>query len=130
LLAVIVAWLYMDRVLGPWEQYVNVDAGTLKANLGDLYSPWFGTRALLLHHQNPYGLSQTQDIQRAFYGHPIVQKYDDSKAIIDEQRFAYPVYVVFLLAPTIHLSFEALHAWAPVILAALVALAVWLWLQV
>ena len=49
LLAAITAWLYMTRILAPWEYYYNVEAGTMKAVPGDLYSPWMGARALLLH---------------------------------------------------------------------------------
>jgi len=37
------------------------------------------------------------------------------------------VYVVFLLAPTLHVDFGELQAWAPIILGALVAITVWLW---
>jgi hypothetical protein len=130
LLAAITARLYMNRVLGPWEHYVHVEAGTMKAALGDLYSPWAGTRALLLEGRNPYGPGVTHEIQLAFYGHDVVQQYSPGTTIVDEQRFAYPVYVVFLLAPTIHVGFEAVQAWAPIVLIVLIAASVWLWLPV
>ena len=129
LLAVSIAWLYMTRVLVPWEQYFNVEAGTMKAALGDLYSPWFGTRALLLGRKNPYGQEVTHDIQMAFYGHDIVQAHQPGVRVIDEQRFAYPVYVVFLLAPVARVGFDRVQEAAPVILAVLVALSVWLWMR-
>ena len=108
--------IYMHRVLGPWEYYKNVSHGTMKAALGDLYSPWMGTRAVLLEHRNPYGPEVTREIQMAFYGHPIVQNYDDPAKVVDEQRFVYPVYVVLLLAPIAHVEFATLHAWAPLVL--------------
>ncbi len=129
-LAAVVAWLYMHRVLLPWEQYVNVEGGTMKALMGDLYSPWFGARALLVEGKNPYGPEVTREIQTAFYGHTIQQTYADPTAIIDEQRFAYPVYVVFLLAPAAHLGFDTVRAWAPFVLALFVAASVQLWLSV
>jgi hypothetical protein len=67
----------------------------------------------------------------AFYGRPIEQTYDKpASEIIDEQRFAYPLYVVLLLAPTVHADFAQLQAWAPVFLAVLLAIGVWMWLGV
>jgi hypothetical protein len=131
LLACAVSWLYTARVLGPWEHYVNVEHGNLKNQMGDLYSPWMGTRELLLRGSNPYGPEVTHEIQMAFYGHPIDQKYGEPGAnVINEQRFAYPVYVVFLLAPTVHADFQSLQAWAAAILALLTALGVILWMDV
>jgi hypothetical protein len=99
--------------------------------MGDLYPRWVGTRELLLNRRNPYGKEVSQQIQIAFYGHAIEQTYDKPEsAIIDEQRFVYPLYVVLLLAPTIHTDFAQLQFWAPVVLAVLVVLSVWLWIAV
>jgi Glycosyltransferase family 87 len=121
----------MHRVLLPWEYDVNVKRGRLKAQMGDLYPRWVGTRELLLNGRNPYGKDVSHEIQMAFYGHPIEQNYDKPAAeILDEQRFVYPVYVVLLLAPTVHADFAQLQAWAPVLLATLTAISVWLWLEV
>lgn len=127
-----VSWSYMHRVLLPWEHYVNMQPrGRLKADLGDLYPRWIGTRDLLLHGKNPYSAEVSHEIQLGFYGHPIEQTYDKPPSeIIDEQRFAYPVYVVFLLAPTAHADFGLLNAWAPIFLAGFTALGVFLWLAV
>jgi len=131
LLAAATGWLYTTRVRGPWEHYINVERGSLKAQIGDLYPSWLGTRELLLNGRNPYGPEVTQEIQMEYYGRVLEQKYDEPGApLIDEQRFAYPVYVVFLLAPTAHLSFAQLQAWAPVVLAGLTAASVLLWLDV
>jgi hypothetical protein len=121
----------MHLVLLPWQQTVNVEHGRLKAQMGDLYPRWVGTRELLLNKRNPYGSDVSHEIQTAFYGHPIEQTYDKPEnEIVDEQRFAYPVYVVFLLAPTLHMDFGELQTWAPIILGALVAISVWLWMTV
>lgn len=127
-----ISWVYMHRVLLPWEHYANLQPrGRLKAMLGDLYPRWVGTRELLLHGKNPYSLEVSHEIQMAFYGHVIEQSYDKPPLErFDEQRFAYPVYVAFLLAPTVHVEFEQLEAWAPVVLAALTAISVWLWIVV
>jgi Glycosyltransferase family 87 len=137
LLAVIasaVSWAYMHRVLLPWEYYVNVQRGPLKEQMGDLYPRWVGTRELLLNGRNPYGKEVSHQIQMAFYGHPVDQSYEQTDGnpskIVDEQRFVYPLYVVLLLAPTVHADFATLETWAPVVLALLTAISVWIWLQV
>ncbi len=101
----------------------------MKAALGDLYTPWFGTRELLLHGKNPYGPEVTHEIQMAFYGHDVIQASASGSKSIDEQRFAYPVFLVFLLAPTIGTGFDTLQAAAPAVLAVAVAGSVWLWLS-
>ena len=134
-LACAITFAYRSTVLLPWEKYVNeqyldIAHGRLKAQLGDLYSPWIGTRELLLHGRNPYGTEVSHQIQMAFYGHTVEQRYDMPGApIIDEQRFVYPVYVVFLLAPIANVSFPVVEEWAPLLLAMLTALSVLLWLD-
>jgi hypothetical protein len=123
-------WLYLHRILLPWEYHVNVEIGTLKAELGDLYSPWVGTRDLLLYKRNPYSPAVTREIQMAFYGRIVTQEPDVSaETAVDEQRFAYPVYVVFPLAPTANLTFVEVQTWALVILALLTAIGVVLWVD-
>jgi len=129
-----VSWAYVHRVLLPWEYYVNVQHGPLKEQMGDLYPRWVGTRELLLNGRNPYSKEVSHEIQMAFYGHPVDQTYDQTydrpSEIIDEQRFVYPLYVVLLLAPTVHTDFATLQTWTPVVLALLTAVSVWIWLQV
>lgn len=130
LLASGISCLYMSRILLPWEYYIDVEHGRLKAEMGDLYPRWVGTRELLLHGRNPYGPEVSHEIQMAFYGHVINQKYGQPGVdVIDEQRFVYPVYVVFLMAPTLQMDFSQLQMWAPVIFALLTAISVLLWLR-
>ena len=130
LTAAAVSWTYMHRVLLPWDEYVNVSRGIV-AQMGDLYPRWVGARELLLSGKNPYGAEVSHEIQMGFYGHPIEQRYDQPQSkIVDEQRFAYPIYVVFLLAPAVHMEFQRVDAWAPVILAGLSVASIWLWLGV
>ena len=131
ILASVISWNYMHRILLPWEHYVNVEHGHVKQQLGDLYPRWVGTRELLLNGRNPYSAEVSHEIQIGFYGHPVEQTYDKPVSeILDEQRFAYPVYVVFLLAPAIHLDFAKLQAWMPALLGALTATSILLWLAV
>jgi len=127
---------YRSAILLPWEEYVNehyldVAHGRLKAQLGDLYPRWIGTRELLLHGRNPYGTEVSHEIQLGFYGHVVEQRFDlPGTPVIDEQRFVYPVYVVFLLAPIARMDFPVLQRWAPLFLGMLTGVSVMLWLYV
>lgn len=126
-----ISWSYSHRILIPWDFYVNQQRNGLKVDMGDLYPRWVGTRELLLHATNPYSLEVSHEVQIGFYGRTIDQTYDRPKTrIFDEQRFVYPIYVVFLLAPTVHMDFAVLNAWAPAVLGAFIAVSIWLWLDV
>lgn len=125
-----IGWSYMHRILLPWQQYFHVEAGRMKAALGDLYSPWYGSRELLFHGKNPYGAEVTHGIQLAFYGHDVVPENSSAGRPVDEQRFAYPVYVVFLLRPVARLDFEQAQKFAPIPLGLAVAASVCFWLSV
>jgi hypothetical protein len=130
LIAVAISWLYATRVLIPWNANIGRVHDGVVAQMGDLYSPWVGARELLIHRRNPYGEAVSHEIQTAFYGRPIDQKYGSPGAhLINEQRFAYPVYVVFLLAPTLHADFTTVQRWAPFALALFVAVSVLLCLS-
>ncbi len=121
----------MHRILLPWEDFVNVQQGQVKAQLGDLYPRWVGTRELLLNGRNPYGPEVSHEIQMGFYGRPIEQSYNKPRfEIIDEQRFVYPLYVVFLMAPSVHWDFAQLQSWAPVFFGAVTVISLWLWMRV
>jgi Glycosyltransferase family 87 len=129
--ASVVSWCYMHRVLIPWETHASIAEGRLKQHMGDLYPPWLGTRELLVDGRDPYSAVVSHEIQTTYYGHPIEQTYDKPPSeMINEQRFAYPIYVVFLLAPTAKMEFSEVQNWAPSILAVLVAITVWIWTQV
>src|SRR6202044_3544341 len=70
----------------------------------------------------------SHEIQMAFYGRIVTQAPEVSaQDAVDEQRFAYPVYVVFLMAPTVNLAFVEVQTWAPVFLALLTVIGVLLW---
>jgi hypothetical protein len=130
LLAGGIACLYMFRILGPWEQYIDVKSGKLEAEMGDLYPRWVGTRELLLHGRNPYSPEVSHEIQIAFYGHAIDQQYGPGTQVVDEQRFVYPVYVVFLLAPAVYLQFWQVQILAVLLFGILTAISVILWMEV
>jgi hypothetical protein len=102
-------------------------SGFPERNFSDLFPRWLGTRELLLHGRDPYSSEMTRDIQKGYYGRPIdsLRPGDPS----DEQRFVYPLYVTFLLAPTVTLPFPAVRAIFIVILSAAAVLGVFLWSQ-
>jgi hypothetical protein len=114
LFAAAIALLYALKVLGPWDKHRGEAHDGIKAQMGDLYSPWYGAREVLLYRRNPYGPEVSHEIQSVFYGHAISQTgCDPTTVVTNEQRFAYPVYVVFLLAPTVYTDFaHAVRPWA------------------
>ena len=118
-----ISWLYVHQILVPWTSYLHLQNGYVIAQISDLYSPWVGTRELLLHHRNPYAPEVSHEIQMVFYGHPINQTYGKpGVALLDEQRFAYPVYEVFFTAPLAYADFAEVQRWAPLVLGSLIAL--------
>jgi hypothetical protein len=102
--------------------------GRPRGNLSDLYPRWLGARELLRRGRNPYSAEITGEIQQGYYGRPLdPARIDDPK---DQQGFAYPVYVVFLLAPTIDLPFSAVQMGFRWLLVGLAVASVLLWLRV
>jgi hypothetical protein len=97
-------WFYLQHVMIGRQMADAAERGIPRGNLSDLYPRWLGARELLLDHRNPYGSEITQEIQTGYYGRPLdPSRPNDPK---DEQGFAYPLYVVFLLAPTVRLPFS------------------------
>ena len=120
-------WFYVQRVLIPYQRADAARHDRPRGNLSDLYPRWLGARELLLHHRNPYSPEITREIQQGYYGRPLdPNRPDDPK---DQQGFAYPVYVVFLLAPTIHLPFPDVQIGFGLLLVLLAVAAVPLWLR-
>src|SRR5579863_1594815 len=121
-------WFYMNLILVV-QQVVDAAAhGRPRGNLSDLYPRWLGTRELLRRGRNPYSDEITREIQQGYYGRPIDPARPDDPR--DRQGFAYPVYVVFLLAPTIDLPFETVRIAFRWLLVGLAVGSVLLWLRV
>ncbi|MFI5069654.1 MAG: glycosyltransferase family 87 protein [Terriglobales bacterium] len=120
-------WFYVRRVLVPYQRADAAIHGRPRGNLSDLYPRWLGARELLLRHRDPYSPEITREIQAGYYGRPLdPARADDPK---DEEGFAYPVYVVFLLAPAIKLPFAIVEAGFLWILLILTMASVPLWLR-
>jgi hypothetical protein len=120
-------WRYFDSVLIPYQAKQAVTQHTPRGNLSDLYPRWLGTRELLLHGRDPYSADVTREIQIGYYGEALDKSNPDSPK--DEQRFAYPAYVVFLLAPTITVPFPTLRAVFRILLILMTAASVPLWMR-
>jgi Glycosyltransferase family 87 len=121
-------WFYMNRILRAQQLAEAAAHDRPRGNLSDLYPRWLGARELLRHGRNPYSSEITVEIQRGYYGRPIdpARPYDPK----DQQGFAYPVFVVFLLAPIVDLPFNAVQIGFRWLLIALAALSVLWWFRV
>ena len=118
----------MNRILRPQQVADAAAHGRPRGNLSDLYPRWLGTRELLLRGRNPYSAQITREIQQGYYGRPLdPARAEDPK---DEQGFAYPAYVVFLLAPTAGLPFHEVQVGFRWLLIVLAAASILLWLRV
>lgn len=120
-------WFYVNRVLVPYQRADAAARGRPRGNLSDLYPRWLGTRELLLRHRDPYSDEITREIQVGYYGRELdPARAEDPK---DRQAFAYPAYVVFLLAPTVAAPFDTVKTAFQWLLVVLTAASVWLWLR-
>jgi hypothetical protein len=100
-------WFYVDHVYLGHQLSEAAEHDYPRGIFSDFYPRWLGARALLLHHRNPYTAEVTRDIQVGYYGRPLDPlRPGDPK---DQMAFAYPLYVVFLLAPTITLPFPVVR---------------------
>ncbi len=127
LLAATSMWFYFDRILVGHQVADAAAHDRPRGNVSDLCPRWLGARELLLHHRNPYSEDVALEIQKGYYGRALdPARPGDPK---DRQGFAYPVYVIFLLAPLIGLSFHSVQLFFYWLLIALTAATVPLWLR-
>jgi len=120
-------WLYAQRVLIPYQMADAAAYNRPRGNLSDLYPRWIGARELLLHGRSPYSADVTREIQAGYYGRVLdPSRPADPK---DQQAFAYPVYVVFWLAPILKAPFPVIERGFLYLLAALTTASSLLWLS-
>ena len=128
LAAAVTTWFYVNQILRARQVAEAALHGRPRGNLSDLYPRWLGARELLLHGRDPYGADVTREIQAGYYGREVdPSRPNDPK---DPQAFAYPVYVVFVLAPTVGLPFSPVQKGFLWVLIGLTAMSVLLWLRV
>ncbi len=120
-------WTYLNRVLIPHQIAYAAAHDQPRGNFSDLYPRWLGAKELLLHGRDPYSPEVTREIQAGYYGRPLDSSRPDDPR--DQQAFAYPVYVVFFLAPTIGLPFATVQKVFFGVLVAVTCLSVPLWLR-
>jgi hypothetical protein len=87
-----------------------------------------GARELLLHGRDPYSVEVTREIQAGFYGRPLDAKNPADP--VAQESFVYPVYVVFLISPTINLPFGTAGEIFRWLLLSAIAFSVPLWMYV
>ena len=126
-LAALAMWLWVQRIAIPRQQTESAVQGIPRGNLSDLYPRWLGARELFFHGRDPYGTEITREIQRGYYGRALdASRPNDPR---DQQAFAYPLYVVFVLAPTVGLPFALVQRIFLCFLVAFTAASVLLWLH-
>lgn len=119
-------WIWVQAIAVPHQVTESAERGAPRGNLSDLYPRWLGARELLLNHRDPYGADITREIQVGYYGRLLdPTRPNDPK---DQQAFAYPIYVVVMLAPTVTLDFPTVHRAFFWLLGALLAVSVFAWL--
>jgi hypothetical protein len=120
-------WLYANKILRAQQIAEAAAHGRPRGNLSDLYPRWLGARELLLRGRDPYGSDITREIQAAYYGRPLdPARPNDPK---DQQAFAYPLYVVFVLAPTVRLPFAIVQPGFWCLLVGFTSASVVLWMR-
>jgi hypothetical protein len=120
-------WFWVQDIAIAHQQVEAQAKGIPRGNLSDLYPRWLGSRELLLHGRDPYASDITREIQTGYYGRPIDPTLPNDPK--DQQGFAYPVYVAFLLAPTVRLPFPLVQRGFFFLLVALTAYSVLMWFQ-
>ncbi len=121
-------WTYVNRVLIAHQVRYAAAHGIPRGNFSDLYPRWLGARELLLDGRDPYSAEITREAQAGFYGRTLDPDSPGDRNY--QQGFYYPVYVVFLLAPTIHLPFEIVRKGFFWVLFGLTLATIPLWLRV
>lgn len=98
------------------------------AHFSDLYAQWWTAHELFLHGRQPYTLAIAREIQTMIYGAPVSATNTGDPSELSG-GFAYPLYVVFLMWPTLHLSFSAAQAVFACLFAGLTLASLFLWLR-
>ena len=121
-------WRWALQVLAPTYTAKAVAHGRPIGNNSDLYPVWLTAHEVLLRHQDPYSPQLTRDIQKGFYGRELDPQNPDDPT--DLQAFVYPLYVVFIFAPTITLPFSTVAEVFRWLFLLFVAVSVPLWISV
>jgi hypothetical protein len=110
-----------------WHFVTHVWGAGQSAEFSDLYARWWGAHELLLHRRDPYSPAVTREIQIVIYGAPVATSNPGDAAEL-AGGFAYPIYVAFLMWPTVYLSFPVAQAIFLGLFVALTLVSLRLWL--
>lgn len=121
-------WHWVRYILAPANRAVVLATGRPIGNNSDLYPRWLGARELLLRGRDPYSPELTREMQIGFYGRPL-NPQDHPSDPAAKESFVYPLYVVFLLAPTVHMQFRMVDEIFRWLLLGSIALSVPLWMR-
>jgi len=94
----------------------------------DFYPIWFTSREGLLHHRNPYAPEMTRQIQMGLFGRPLDTR--NPVAPFDYRSFAYPAFTDILFWPFSLQPFPLVRIVLALILPALTALSIVLWIGI
>jgi hypothetical protein len=119
-------WYWAVYIFAPVTTATVLAKGTPLGNNSDLYPRWLGTRELLLRGRDPYSPQVTHEIQIGFYGRPLNPQ--NSSDPTDKESFVYPLYVAFLLAPSVEMPFHTASEIFRWLLLASIAFSVPLWM--
>ncbi len=122
-------WLILSvlSAFSMWYYVADVWSVGQPAQFSDLYARWWGAHELLLHHRDPYSPAVTREIQIFIYGAPVATLHPGDRAEL-AGGFAYPIYVAFLMWPTLHLAFPAAQVLFLCLFVALTLASLWLWI--
>src|ERR1700733_3745825 len=93
----------------------------------DFYPIWLTTRQWRLEHVDLYGSEMTQKIQTGLFGRSLDARNPNDPPT-DYRQFAYPAFTDLLFWPSAGLEFPTLRIVLAVLLPALTAISLWLWL--
>jgi len=122
-------WLALALIsaISMWNYEARIWALGQPPQFSDLYARWWGAHELLLHHRDPYSVEVSHEIQQVIYGAPITTTAPGDPAA-SSGGFAYPIYVAFLLWPTVGMSFATVHSIFACLLPICVLAGLLLWL--
>ena len=120
-------WHWAEDIAAPANTAQALAEGRPIGNNSDLYPRWLGAREVLLYHRDPYSQAVTREIQTGFYGRPLDPLRGSDPT--DKVAFAYPLYVVFFLAPTVTLPFRTVMELFRWLSLCAIALSVPLWMH-
>jgi hypothetical protein len=123
-------WLVLSVVsaFSVWHYVTYVWSANQPAHFSDLYAQWWTAHELFLHGRQPYTLAVAREIQTMIYGAPVSAANIGNPSEMSG-GFAYPLYVVFLMWPTLHLQFTTVQTIFEGLFLALTLLSMTLWLK-